>query len=104
MYNSNYSDYVQNQHLDELYIRSLGNTTSIKSNEVFLNSANNGNKRRNLMRIKILYCEVYLPLHIHPEHIQRVHCDELLLNTNGHGTKYKPKLDSIHRVSKARIY
>ena len=59
-----YFDYVQNQHLDELYIRSLGNTTSIKSNEVFLNSANNGNKRRNLMRIKILYSEVNLPLHI----------------------------------------
>ena len=35
-----------------------------KSNEVFLNSANNGNKRRNLMRIKILYYEVYLPLHV----------------------------------------
>ena len=34
-----------------------------KSKEVFLNSANNGNKRRNLMRIKILYYEVYLPLH-----------------------------------------
>ena len=34
------------------------------SNEVFLNSANYGNKRRNLMRIKILYYEVYLPLHI----------------------------------------
>ena len=30
----------------------------------FLNLANNGNKRRNLMRIKILYCEVYLPLHL----------------------------------------
>ena len=28
------------------------------------NQANNGNKRRNLMRIKILYYEVYLPLHI----------------------------------------
>ena len=33
------------------------------SNEVFLNSANYGNKRRNLMRNKILYYEVYLPLH-----------------------------------------
>ena len=28
-----------------------------------LNSANNGNKRRNLMQIKILDYEVYLPLH-----------------------------------------
>ena len=34
-----------------------------KSNEVFLNSANNGNKRRNLMQIKILYYEVHLLLH-----------------------------------------
>ena len=41
----------------------LGNTTSIKSNEVFLISANNRNKCRNLMQNKILYIEVYLPLH-----------------------------------------
>ena len=34
-----------------------------KSNEVFLISANNGNKRRDLMRYKILDIEVYLPLH-----------------------------------------
>ena len=34
-----------------------------KSNEVFLISAYYGNKRRNLMRDKILYIEVYLPLH-----------------------------------------
>ena len=35
-----------------------------KSNEAFLNSANYGNKRRNLMRNKILNTEVYLRLHI----------------------------------------
>ena len=34
-----------------------------KSNEVVLISTNNGNKHRNLMRYKILYIEVYLPLH-----------------------------------------
>ena len=37
--------------------------TLVKSNEVFLNLANYGNKRRNLMQTKILYCEVHLPLH-----------------------------------------
>ena len=29
----------------------------------YINSANYGNKRRNLMQIKILYYEVNLPLH-----------------------------------------
>ena len=40
--------------------------TSIPSNEVYLNLAVYGNKRRNLMQIKILYYEVNLPLHIFP--------------------------------------
>ena len=35
-----------------------------KSNEVFLISSTNGNKRRSLMWYKILYSEVILPLHV----------------------------------------
>ena len=52
-------------HLNLLPIASAKNVIfwEYKSNEVSLISANNGNKRRNLMRYKILYFEVYLPLH-----------------------------------------
>ena len=42
-------------------------STQLFDLEVFLNPANNGNKRRNLMRNKILYYEVYLPLHKYPD-------------------------------------